>query len=345
VVVVPRERFTSLPVSLRSLFATIAPDVRVVVVEGASPASTRAELEELRAERPYELISLPYMVKPNEARNRGVAATASEYVVIADNDIEYEPGWFDALVRHASANGSDAVAPLICIGPPAATTVHHAGGVVKAERTGSGGIKLSEAHRLMDVPLADARDSLPEASNHVCEFHCMLARRSLLDEMGGLDERLVTREQLDFAMRALVLDARVTFAEDSIVTYMARDAFDATDLRYHLFRWSDPFVVESLDAFEGTWGVELDRDMFRNRWTAGHRTRAAETTYPRRRRILGKKLFRRLVVERLASQVVREQDAARAGLAPSVPADLDRARVAEVLERLLDPTHDVVPAR
>lgn len=335
---VPRERFTSLPVSLRSLFATISPDVPVVVVEGATPAATRAELEALRLERSYELISLPSMVKPNEARNRGVAATSTEYVVIADNDIEYEQGWLDALVRHAEANGSDAVAPLICIGPPAATVIHHAGGLLTAERTERRGIKLSEAHRLMNVPLADAADALPEIDNHVCEFHCMLTRRSLFDAMGGLDARLITREQLDFAMRALVLGARVTFAADAVVTYMARDAFDPIDLRYHLFRWSDPFVVESLDAFESTWGVELDRDKFRYRWTANHRLRAAETTYPRRRRVLGKRLFRRLIVERLASQVVSEQERARGALAPSVPTALDRARIDLVIEHLLDAT-------
>ena len=44
-VVIPRERFTSLPVSLRSLFAAISPAVPVVVVEGASPPETRAELQ------------------------------------------------------------------------------------------------------------------------------------------------------------------------------------------------------------------------------------------------------------------------------------------------------------
>src|ERR687892_2057106 len=151
VVVVPRERFTSLPVSLRSLFASIPREVEVVVVEGATPDETRSELERLSAERPFDLVSLPYMVKPNEARNLGVARTSSELVVIADNDIEYEPGWFEALEEHAVANRSDAVAPLICIGPPTATIIHHAGGILRAERL-DGTIRLTEAHRLMDVP-------------------------------------------------------------------------------------------------------------------------------------------------------------------------------------------------
>lgn len=344
VVVVPRERFTSLAVSLRSLFATIPGDTPVVVVEGGTPAATLAELVALAEERPYQLISLPYMVKPNEARNRGVAETTTEYVVIADNDIEYEPGWLPALERHAVEHDSDAVAPLICIGPPAATIVHHAGGILHASRV-DGGIKLSEAHRLMNVPLAEATDALPELYNHVCEFHCMLARRSLLDEMGALDERLVTREQMDFAMRALVMDAKVTFAEDSVVTYMARDAFDPIDLRYHLFRWSDRFVVESLDAFESTWDVALDRALFRKKWAAGHRLRAAETTYPRLRKILGKERFRRWVVDRLEARVVGEQLRGRGDLEPAIPRTLERDRVTRVIESLIAAEEEAAPVQ
>lgn len=113
IVVVSRERFTSLPVSLRSLFATIPGDVPVVVVvvEGGTPAETRAERMSLAGERSFELVSLPSMVKPNEARNLGVARTSSEFVVIADNDIDYQSGWLEALEEHAVENGSDAVAP------------------------------------------------------------------------------------------------------------------------------------------------------------------------------------------------------------------------------------------
>jgi GT2 family glycosyltransferase len=331
VVVVPRERFTSLPVSLRSLFATVPDGVHVVVVEGGTPGETRDELSSLASERSFDHVFLPHMVKPNEARNIGVARTSSELVVITDNDIEYEPGWLEALEDHAVEHESDAVAPLTCIGPPAATTIHHAGGWLEATRL-EDGVRLGETHRLMDMPLADA-DALPETANHVCEFHCMLARRALLDEMGGLDERLITREQIDFAMRALVLGAKVTFAEKSVVTYMARDDFDPIDLRYHLFRWADRFVVESLDAFEETWGV--DRDMYRHSWVAKHRARAAETTYPRLRRYLGKERFRSRVVARMERKVVEEQLSLRSELTASVPRTLQRADIDRAIANLV----------
>jgi GT2 family glycosyltransferase len=246
VVVAPRERLTSLPGSLRSLFATLPSDLHVVVVEGGTPDETRAELRQLATDRPFDLVSLPYMVKSNEARNLGVTRTSSEFVIIADNDIEYEPGWFEALAEHALANRSDAASPLVCIGPPPATVIHQAGGRLEVSRV-DGEVHLGEVQRLMDVPLADV-EQLPGVASDICEFHCIFVRRSLLDEMGGLDERLVTREHIDFAMRALVLNAKMTFCERAVVTYMARDVLDTIDVRYHLFRWADRFVVESLES-------------------------------------------------------------------------------------------------
>ena len=335
VVVVPRERFTSLPVSLGSLFRTIPGDVPVVVVEGASPAATRSELALLARERPFRLVSFPYMVKPNEARNIGASMAETEYVVIADNDVEYEPGWLDALERHVLVYASDAVAALTCEGPPPATIIHQAGGLLEAMRTEKG-ISLFDLHRLAGVPLADA--TLSGIEHHICELHCMLVRRSLLEELGGLDERLVSREQVDLALRLLVVDAKVTFAKDAVVTYMARDRFDPIDLRYLVFRWSDRFVVESLDAFESTWAVSLDRDDIRYAWAAEHRLRGAETTYPRLRRILGKDRFRRFVVARLEEKVLSEQLRARAAIVPALPNALGRDRVVRVLEDLVEAT-------
>ena len=158
----------------------------------------------------------------------------------------------------------------------------------------------------------------------------MMVRRRLLDEMGGLDERLVTARA--DRLRACALscsDAKMTFADKAWVTYMARDAFDPIDLRYHLFRWSDRFVVESLDAFEETWGVTLDRQMYRYRWAAGHRLRAAETTYPRRRQDPREGALRVAGSSTRCERRGRGRavSAARA-IGRSVPSALDRERAA-----------------
>lgn len=305
----------------------------MVVVDGGTPEHIRDEVKALQAERPFKLISFPYMVKPCEARNIGVAETSTEYVVLSDNDIAYEPGWLEALEKHAREHDSDAIAPLICIGPPAATTIHHAGGRLHLVMQ-DGKRTLIEKHRLMNMPMDQVTPTFPEVANHVCEFHCLMAKRSLLDKMGGLDERLITREQMDFAVRTLVLGGRTTFCRESVMTYMAKEDFNESDLEYHLFRWSDQFVVESMDAFEETWPVALERHRIRYSWTAGHRIRACGTVFPWKRRLLGKLMFRSSVVEPLEREVMDKQLALRAHLKPSIPKPLSAERIATVLDAL-----------
>lgn len=109
IVVSPRERFSSLPHSLRSLFKTISPDQPVIVVEGATPPDIREELNEINEARPFEHIAFPYPVTPNQARNIGSDRATTDYIVFSDNDIEYEEGWLEALERTAISENADAV--------------------------------------------------------------------------------------------------------------------------------------------------------------------------------------------------------------------------------------------
>jgi GT2 family glycosyltransferase len=108
-----------------------------------------------------------------------------------------------------------------------------------------------------------------------------MVRKSVWEAMGGLDERLITREQVDFGLRLKGLGSRITFAKDSHVTYRAYDPFNPIDLDYHLFRWSDHRAVESMDAFEDTWQLNLEREHIRTQWIANHRARALSSAYPR----------------------------------------------------------------
>ena len=332
IVVSPRERFSSIVPTLQSLFGTIAPDIPVVVVEGATPAPVRRKLEQLRQQRPFEHVALPYMVTPNEARNIGGRMAETEFVVFADNDIEFEAGWLEALETNADAHDSVAVAPLIFIGPHDPLRIHHAGGLLTFNTLSGGKQVLTEAHRLMNVAFDTVADVLAEkapVTNDVCEFHCMLMRRSFFEAMGGLDERLITREQVDFALRVKAAGERATFAEDSRVTYRAYDPFDPIDLRYHLFRWSDERAVESIAAFEDTWKVELPRDSIRFNWIERHRDRAISTAYPRIQRLLGRKRMRTLVSNRLENRIRRTDQRGRTHAPPrSVPtvASLPTAR-------------------
>jgi GT2 family glycosyltransferase len=343
IIVTPRERLHSIVWSLESLFATISDDVPVIVVDGGIPPGLRQELDRLQSRRPFRHISHPYQLTPNQARNLGNAAADTEFVVFADNDIIYERNWLEALEDNATRTGAGVVAPLICNGPPAATTIHHAGGLL----TVYGDPKdptLNQHHRLMDAPIAGWNAAQAPEENEIAEFHCLMARRDTLERIGPLDERLTTREPVDFALRLKLAGEKVTFEHGSVVTYMRTEKMDARDLPYFLFRWSEPLAVAAIDAFEASWGVKLERQLILNNWIGWHRKKAVRSCFPRLRRIIGKKRFDRIIVRWWEQRV----NAANGGHAqvrtePQVPANPDRARVLDLYRTLID--RPLPPAR
>lgn len=280
VIVSPRERYSSVLGTLREIRQTVPPGTRVILIEGGSPRWVRRKLSVLTQELEVDWVSLPEPVLPNVARNIGIDMTESEYIAFVDNDLLFEDGWLEALVATAERESADAVAPLICIGPPRASIIHHAGGELYTKVGTTGRPVVSERHRLMNVPLEDFDALEAPMENQVCEFHCFVVRTDLFLKIGPLDERLITREQMDFALRCLAVGARVLFEPNSIVTYSARDAFSKGDLGYHLFRWADSLVVKSLDAFESSWSTFLDRERIRVSWVSQHRKRAVKSAFP-----------------------------------------------------------------
>ncbi len=314
VVISPRERFSPVIGALKSLFATIPDETPVVVVEGASPDNIVSDLKQLQKTRHFELISRPFMVTPNEARNIGARSANTEFIVFADNDIEFSPGWLEALEENADRNQSDMVAPLTFIGPPSESVIHHAGGELNAKTVNSD-IYVSETHRLSNHDLASANDInydlMAPIENEICEFHCMMIRRDLLERIGQLDERLITREHMDLALRAKCLASKITFEKNSRVTYLALNKFNRSDLTYFLFRWSDKLALQSISAFESNWGVKINKRSLMNGSIGRRKIRAVASCYPILHKILGKKLFKKVIINPLEYLAVERRNKAK----------------------------------
>ena len=135
--------------------------------------------------------------------------------------------------------------------------------------------------------VANDIDTLAPVANEVFEFHFAMVSRDFLNSVGKLDERLVTREQMDFSLQAKSMRACVKFYISSHVTYRAFDRIDRIDdLHYFLFRWSDEYVVASLDAFEENWQVKSERDRVSFGWARQHRRRAVASYHQGWSRIL-----------------------------------------------------------
>ncbi len=347
IVVSQRERVESVVWSLKSLFSAVAPEVPVIVVDGTLQNELKGKLQALQEIRPFRHISKPYFIPPGRSRNIGAELVETEFVAFVDNDVEYESGWLEALEENAERNNSSVVAPLICIGQPAGSTIHHAGGVLFAEGDPDHPT-ISERHRLMDKPIGQFNRLTAPEKNEIAEFHCLLMRRNLLDEIGFFDERLVSREQIDLALRLKIACKTVTFEKNAVVTHMRDGEQSQADLDYFLQRWEHSRVLLALTVFETTWGVALDKERILYDWIARHRVRAIGEYAPLTRKLLGEKLFTKFVVPFHEARSRRRWPKAKSdGPDPielPAPSPEERSKLFNELVKRAEPIEGILPS-
>lgn len=332
VIVSPRERYSPIVESLESLFSTISPDVPVIVV-GKYPASVQTKLRELSRTRPFRHETRDWPLLPNQARNIGTDFVETEYVAFCDNEIIYEPGWLEALEGHAERTGVEVVAPLICIGPPRASVIHHAGGPITVT-VDKRGMHLGDKHNLIDRPINELKTcKLPEITD-AAEFHVMFVRTDFMRQVGPLDERLMTREHLDFALRVKHAGGRIGFEPRSIVTHNAWGKLEPGDLSYHVFRWNHEDAAHSLDVFENTWGVFLDRGAILDGWIRHHRRARIQEQYAWVQPLAGTRILKRLVMPWVEWRLLRQiHRPAQRRLPREIPTAERNALLAELTAR------------
>lgn len=290
IVATPRERYSTIQPTLESLFDVIPEEVEIVVVEGGSPRGVKHLLNSVASRGLIDWKELPGPLVPNVARNIGIQATDSELVVFLGSDVLIEAVCLEALLAWADSHAADVVASLICIGPPRAEMIDHAGGILLVDES-RGYPQSKEQHRLMNVPRRDFDPYIAPLVDMFTDFHCFLVRCSFVEKMGPLDERLNTREQTDFALRVLANGGRVAFARDAVFTYMTFAKFSLSDLSYRLFRWADSPAVRSIEAFESSCGVSFEQKRIRLGWIAKHRRRAVGTFLPFSTRVGSRLIF------------------------------------------------------
>jgi|GEM_PF-1770934 len=311
IVVTPRERFTSVIDSLQSLFSTIEADVPVILVEGCSPQYIRDQIAEIKKSRDFTWIALDRFITPQEARNIGFEQCDNRYVVFSDNDIHYETGWLEAMYNNAETHDSDVIGPVVCIGPPAAKKIHHAGGRLSIRLLGNSQPFVDERHQLMNQPLSMLQRAEHDTYNEIVEFHCLMVRSDYLVKIGLFTEALITREQIDFGLRNQFHEGKVTFEPKAVVTYMATGDFIEEDLRYLSFRWSDKLAQSSLDYFVETWGIQTNKSLVLNSWIRPHRARAYRSCFKAEYKEMGDEKFKAEFMKPMEDKFCKEAFASR----------------------------------
>jgi len=286
VIMVPRERFGAAREALDVLLATTDPPFRLVYVDGGSPRAVRRHAEARARRHGFRLLRSERYLAPNHARVLGLRGVTTPYVVFVDNDVIVTPGWLDALVRCADETGAGLVGPLTLEGPPERGRVHCAGGTCHVELAPDGTRVIEERIHGQGRHADQLETARARAPTELVEYHCVLARRSVLERVGGPDPAmLATREHLDLCLAVAAAGAPIVLEPTSVVAYLPPHALDWHDVPFHAQRWNDAWFGASLDHFRRKWNLALD---------AGFARRYAR---------LGSRRRRRAVVRRLAHRI------------------------------------------
>ncbi|MGF1482134.1 MAG: glycosyltransferase family 2 protein [Cyanophyceae cyanobacterium] len=295
IVVVPRERFQFARQSLESLYENTSFPFELVYVDNNSPTTLRRYLEAQAQEKGFKLVRSPDYLSPNQARNFGLRHVDSQYVVFVDNDVIFSPGWLKALVNCTEATGATVVGSLVCQYQPVHEIVHCAGGnymlaeeyerFVAALHSPSlqREWQIEETTYYQDLRLEEVRDRLHRQQTGFIEFHSMLVRTAIFEQIGWLDEGLpCTKEYIDFAMSVIKAGGTIYLEPSSVVTFLTHPPAPQmpwSDLPYFMLRWSDEWERASLLHLQQKWGL-AENKYFQKRYRKLGRRRREELIKP-----------------------------------------------------------------
>jgi mycofactocin system glycosyltransferase len=195
---------------------------RVIVVDDGSADPARCR--EIAARTGARLIRQPRSRGPAAARNVGLAAASTEYVVFLDSDVVPRPGWLPPLLAHLADPAVALAAPRI-VGLP----VERPGWLDRYEQLRSS----------LDLG-PDAAAVLPRSRVAYLPSAALLVRGAALDS--GFDEQLHVAEDVDLVLRLHAAGWRMRYEPAALVAHQHR---------------SDPVSWWTRKAFYGTGAAPL----------------------------------------------------------------------------------------
>jgi GT2 family glycosyltransferase len=235
------------------------PAVEVVVV--ADPSTSRTVLDALEALGARVVAGTGGFSFPRRC-NAGVAATTGELVALLNDDVLVEqPDWLDVLVGFLAEPEVGIVGPRLLY---ADGRLQHAGILLNGQPLHIFRGFPADDPGPFDLLRVDREVSAVTAA-------CLLTRRAVLDELGGLSEDFaVAFNDVDLCLRArragyrVVWTAHATlyhFESQSRAPRADRAEFDLLSQRWHDALWHDPYGNPNLAPKQAEWLPRLSRRM------------------------------------------------------------------------------------
>jgi len=221
----------------------------IVIVDNGSTDGTDEYLSEFKAEwetKPGDFCKAVKLVRHDlnlgyaGGNNSGIAVSEGAYVCLMNNDIVVTPGWLDRLTRFAEWD------PRIGIVGPVS---NHVSGQQLAEKVS---YNQDTLHKLEEFAADWARtcDQPYEEALRLVGF-CMLIKRVVIEQIGGLDTRfgLGNYEDDDFCIRAGMAGFRSFIVRDCFVHHFGSRTFKGERINY------EGLLAQNWELFKQKWGL------------------------------------------------------------------------------------------
>jgi GT2 family glycosyltransferase/Flp pilus assembly protein TadD len=175
--------------------------------------------------------------------NQGIAAAAGDYILLLNNDVVVTPGWLELLINCAERNSKIGI-----VGPRS----NYVSGpqLVKEVSYDTATLKgLSEyVNRFVDSYSGQVQRVL-----RVVGF-CMLIKRTVIEKIGGLDDRygLGNFEDDDLSLRAAIAGFESWIAKDCFIHHFGSRTFIGANLDF------SKSLHNNWEIFKKKWGLPED---------------------------------------------------------------------------------------
>lgn len=235
------------------LAETDYPRIEVIIVDNDSrDPATRGLLRELAADARVRVLPFPHPFNYAAMNNQAVAHARGQLVALLNNDIGVrDSGWLREMVSHALRPGVGAVGAKLYY---ADGTIQHAG--VVTGMLGIAGHPFRRADGKQDGP--QGRLKRVQAVSCVTAA-CMVLRRAVYDELGGLDEvnLRVSYNDVDFCLRLLARGYRIVWTPHAELDHLESVTRGQDSNRENIER-----AQQEAQYMRRRWGAVLTRDPF-----------------------------------------------------------------------------------
>jgi len=255
IIICTRDQLSLLTASVESIRnRSTYPNYEIVIVDnGTRDRNTLLYLDSLALQKGIRVIRDDSPFNYSRLNNSGVAHSTGELVCLLNNDIEVlTPDWLEEMVSFAIKPDVGAVGARLWY--PNGTLQH--GGVI----VGFGGVADHAHHRLPKGHSGYFGRAVVHQELSAVTGACLMVRRKLFDEVGGLDEQLaVTFNDVDFCLRLKAASYRniwTPFAE-LIHHESASRGYDDNSQKKARFQQETRFMYKR-------WGKTIEQDPFYN---------------------------------------------------------------------------------